>query len=602
MKLCKRTNKQGWESSTKKMKKTIPSRLKPRHRVILDLIFKNRFRLMFAMACMLVIAGAAASVAYLVKPAIDQVFIEKNLRMLKILPIAIVLVSLAKSLANYGQAYNMDFVGQNIIFELRNRLYSHILDLPVSFYHREKTGALMSRVTNDVAIVKNMVSSSVTGALKDLFSIAGLAGVIFYQDWKMAIIALVVLPLAFMPIVKIGRRVRKVSTGRQEALADMSAFLHETFAGNKIVKAFGMESYERKRFYAKTAQLFRVEMKEVKAKAMSSPIMDFLGYVAVSIIIFYGGFKVISGQSTPGTFFSFIAAVGMLYNPLKQLTQVNNTVQQGLAAVDRIFDILERPSDILEAEDPLAIESGPHRVSFKNVRFGYGGEDVLQDICLDVNPGEVLALVGMSGGGKTSLVNLIPRFYDVTDGAVEIDGLDIRKAGLASLRKQIAMVTQEPILFNDTVSNNIAYGNPGASAKDIENAARAAYAHDFITGFPRQYDTIIGELGSRLSGGEKQRLCVARAILKNAPILILDEATSSLDSEAEALVQKALENLMKGRTTFVIAHRLSTILNADRIIVIANGRIVEQGRHEELIAKRGEYFRLFTVQSDRGGR
>jgi ATP-binding cassette, subfamily B, bacterial MsbA len=581
------------------MKRLSISRLKPRHQVVIGLIVKNKSRLMAAMLCMLAIAAATASIAYLVKPAIDQIFIEKNVRMLKILPLVIIFISLIKNTANYGQAYNMDYVGQKIILDLRDRLYTHILGMPVSFYHREKTGALMSRVTNDVAIIKGMVSTSVTGALKDCFSVIGLTGVIFYQDWKMAMIAFVVLPVSFMPIIKIGRRVRRVSTGRQEAMADMSAFLHETFSGNKIVKAFGMEAYEKKRFFTKTADLFKIEMKEVRAKAMASPIMDFLGYVAISLIIFYGGFKVISGESTPGTFFSFIAAVGMLYNPLKQLTQVNNMIQQGLAALDRIFDVMESKSDIVEAENPVSIQSGPHPVAFKNVFFQYDAEYVLKNINLEVKPGEILALAGMSGGGKTSLVNLIPRFYDVTRGVIEIDGTDIRQASLSSLRKQIAVVTQEPILFNDTVRNNIAYGNPDASDEDIEKAARAAYAYDFIQSFPFGFDTGIGELGSRLSGGEKQRICVARAILKDAPILILDEATSSLDSEAETLVQKALENLMKGRTTFVIAHRLSTILNADRIAVICNGQIVEQGTHEDLIARKGEYFRLFQLQSNR---
>ena len=314
-----------------------------------------------------------------------------------------------------------------------------------------------------------------------------------------------------------------------------------------------------------------------------------------------GGYRVISGTSTPGTFFSFIAAVGMLYNPLKQLTQVNNTVQRGLAAVDRVFDVIETRTDIQEIESPVEIATIPHQVEFKNVSFKYENDLVLKDIDLTVKAGEILALAGMSGGGKTTLVNLIPRFFDVTQGGIEIDGVDIRNASISSLRKQIAIVTQEPILFNDTVRNNIAYGNPKASDEQIKAAATAAYALDFIQNFPDQFDTYIGELGSRLSGGEKQRICVARALLKDAPILILDEATSALDSEAETLVQKALENLMKGRTTFVIAHRLSTIMNADKIAMIVNGRIVETGKHEALIAKKGEYYRLYQMQYNQNG-
>lgn len=412
----------------------------------------------------------------------------------------------------------------------------------------------------------------------------------------MAIVAFLILPFAFYPLVKFGRRVRRVSTGCQEAMADMNTFLHETFAGNKIVKAFGMESYEKHRFFSKTYKLFKLEMKAVRAKAISSPIMDFLGGIGVAFVIWYGGLKVIQGASTVGNFFSFMAAVIMLYNPLKQLSQFNNAIQQGLAAVDRVFDIIETAPDIKDEENPLTISPGPHTVSFKNVFFKYGDQMILNNINLCIRPGEVLALAGMSGGGKTTLVNLIPRFFDVSKGAIAIDGIDIRKASIASLRKQIAIVTQEPILFNDTIMNNISYGNRDASFEDIEKAAKAAYAYDFIQGFPDKFETNIGELGARLSGGEKQRLCVARALLKDASILILDEATSSLDSEAEAIVQKAIENLMKGRTTFVIAHRLSTIVNANRIAMIVNGVIVEEGTHEELIENKGEYFKLYQMQ------
>jgi len=570
--------------------------LKPRHHTLIGLIKKNKFRLFLAMLCMLVIAGTTSTVAFLVKPVLDDIFVNKNTGMLKLIPIVVILIYFLKDTATYGQAYFMNYVGQKIIRELRNILYDHIQDLSISFFHKEKTGALMSRVTNDVAIIKNMVSSSVTTVLKDCFTVIGLSGVIFYRDWKMAIIALVFLPIAFFPIIKFGRRVRRVSTGYQETMADMNSFLHETFAGNKIVKAFGMSSYEKERFFKKTKKLFKLEMKAVKAKSLSSPVMDFLGGIGVALVIFYGGSRVIQGESTVGTFFSFLAAVFMLYNPLKQLTQVNNTVQQGLAAVDRVFDVIEMESDIKEIENPVTIKAGPHRVAFKNVSFKYDDVWVLKDINLEVKAGEVLALAGMSGGGKTTLVNLIPRFYDVCQGAVEIDGIDIRKATLSSLREQIAIVTQEPILFNDTVRNNIAYGNRNASDEDIERAAKAAYAYDFVWDFPDKFETSIGELGARLSGGEKQRICVARALLKEAPILMLDEATSSLDSEAEMLVQKALENLMKGRTTFVIAHRLSTIVNADRIVMIVNGRIVEEGNHEELIAREGEYYKLYQMQ------
>ena len=579
------------------IKKTLLSLItNDKYRRLLALIKDNWLRLFLAMACMMVIALATSATAFLVKPALDDIFFNKDIKMLKLIPIVVIIIYLLRGLGMYGQAYLMNYVGESVIRRLRNSLYDHIQDLPISFFHKEKTGTLMSRVTNDVGVIKGMVSTAVTGALKDAFTIVGLTIVIFYRDWKMALFAFIVLPIAFIPVVEFGRRVRKVSTGCQEAIADLSSFLHETFAGNKIVKAFGMEPYEKKRFHEKALNLFKLEMKAVIARSLSSPIMEFLGGLGIAFIIWYGGSKVISGTSTPGTFFSFMAAVLMLYDPVKKLSGLNNAIQQGLAASDRVFDIIDRKSEIAEDDNPLKIQSKPHCVTFNNVFFKYDEEMVLKNINLDVKAGEILALVGMSGGGKTSLVNLIPRFYDVSRGAILVDGVDIRKASISSLRKQIAIVTQEPILFNDTLRNNIAYGDRNASQEDIENAVKAAYAYDFIQSFPDKYDTIIGELGARLSGGEKQRICIARALLKDAPILILDEATSSLDTESETLVQKALENLMKDRTTFVIAHRLSTIDYAHRIVVIVDGRIVEEGKQEELIASRGEFYKLYQMQ------
>jgi subfamily B ATP-binding cassette protein MsbA len=332
-------------------------------------------------------------------------------------------------------------------------------------------------------------------------------------------------------------------------------------------------------------------------KALSSPVMEVLGGIGVAVVIWYGGYAVINGKMTPGTFFSFMTALMLLYAPIKKLTRLNNAVQQGLAATDRIFDILETESEVLDPPNPIGLPDPPHKVVFENVSFGYGADEtVLKEIRLAVEPGERLGIVGTSGGGKTSLVNLIPRFYDVTKGAVRIDGTDIREVAVSDLRSRIAVVTQEPILFNDTIGRNIAYGSPEASESQILEAARAAFIYNFIQGLPRGLDTVIGELGSRLSGGEKQRICIARALLKNASILILDEATSALDAEAEQLVQKALENLMQGRTSFVIAHRLSTIIDADRIIVLSGGRIVEQGRHDVLLANKNEYYNLYYRQ------
>ena len=571
-------------------------KLRPRYRDLLLMLKDNWVRLALACIFSAVVAGATAVMAYLVKPALDDVFIQKDRQMLILLPFLAIVVALAKSLAAYGHEYLLSYVEQDILRHLKNRLYNHMQELPLSFFQKEKTGDLMSRITSDVNVASSIFTTAVTGGIRDGFTVIGLIFVIFYLIPKLAIFAFLVLPIAFFPIVQFGRRIRQVRKGAQEALADMNAFLHETLTGNKIVKAFGMETHEKERFFAKTRRIFRLEMKEARVKALSAPLMEFLGALGGAFIIGYGGFEVIAGKYTAGTFMAFLVAVLMMYQPLKKISKLNIALQRGLAAVDRIFDILERHSDIVEIDNPRPLRHQPHRVTFESIYFKYDDDMVLRDINLDVEPGEILALVGTSGGGKTSLVNLIPRFYDPARGAICIDGIDIRHASISALRSQIAIVTQEPILFNDSVRYNIAYGNPDASASDIEKAAGAAYARDFIESFPEGFDTVIGELGGRLSGGQRQRICIARALLKNAPILILDEATSSLDSESESLVQKALENLMQGRTTFVIAHRLSTINHAHRIIVVQDGQIVEEGKHETLLAHKGEYFKLHNMQ------
>ncbi|MCK4485354.1 MAG: ATP-binding cassette domain-containing protein [Desulfobacterales bacterium] len=566
------------------------------YRRILALVKLQWLRLLVAMLCMILVASLTAATAYLVKPVLDEIFFNKDVRMLKFLPLAIIILYMLRGAAYFGQAYLMNYVGQSIIKRLRDQLYSHIQMLPLSFFHKHETGVLMARIINDVNIVKGMVSNAITGLLRDSFTIIGLLFVIFYRDWKLALIAVTVFPVAVIPIVKFGRRVRQFSTRCQEAIADMSSLLHETFTGTRIVKAFGMEPYENKRFFEKTVRLFKYEMKAVKVKSMSSPVMELLGGIGITFIIWYGGYKVITGTSTPGTFFSFMAALIMLYAPVKRISPLNNVIQEGLAAAVRIYDILDTDSDIIERQDAVELEPKDHGVVFRNVSFKYDEQLVLRNINLEVKSGEVIALVGVSGGGKTTLVNLIPRFYDVTEGAILIDGHDVRDVIIGSLRRQTGIVTQDPILFNDTIRNNIAYGNLDASEADIIAAAKAAYAYDFTQSFCDKFDTIVGESGVRLSGGEKQRICIARALLKNAPILILDEATSSLDTESELAVQRALENLMKGRTTFVIAHRLSTVRHADRIIVIVNGTIVEEGKHEELFALHGEYHKLHEMQ------
>jgi subfamily B ATP-binding cassette protein MsbA len=582
------------------MIKLFSRHLAPRYLELIDLIREQWIRLLLAMLFMLAMACANSAIPFLIKPVVDDIFVEKNSLMLTFLPLAVITVYLVLGISMYFQEYLMNYVGKKIIQKLRDRLYNRITDLPISFFHHEKTGVLISRVTNDVNIINNMVSSLITGSLRDFFTIIGLTIVIFYRDWRMAIFALIVLPIAFFPIVALGRRVRKITSGTQKAMGYLTTVLHETFAGNKIVKAFGMEDYEKKRFAKQTQKLFKLQMKTVRFKALSSPVMEFLGGLGVALVIWYGGMRVISGQSTAGTFFSFMAAVLMLYGPVKKVSKLNNTLQEGLAGADRVFDILETKSKIKEMPSPTILKRCSHNVRFEQVHFGYEEEMILKDINLMVNAGEILALVGTSGGGKTSLVNLIPRFYDASRGKVCIDEIDVRNTSLRSLRDQIAIVTQEPILFNDSVRNNIAYGNPNATDQEIIAAAKSAFAYDFIERFPAKFKTNIGELGARLSGGQKQRICIARALIKNAPILILDEATSALDTESEALVQKALENLMIGRTTFVIAHRLSTIDYAHRVIVLKDGRIVESGTQKELLEKSGEFRKLYQLQFKNG--
>lgn len=553
-------------------------------------------RLILAMLCMVTAGALQSAQAVLVKPILDDIFLGKNPNALQWIPFAVIGIFLIKGVCNYWQTTLMSFIGLRIVTNLRNKLYEQIQKQSLSFFTNHPTGILMSRITNDVVAVQSAASEAVTSLIKDTITLITLIGVIFYTDWKLAIIAIVVFPLTIYPISRLGKKMRKVATSTQITMGTLTSLLQETISGTRIVKAFGMEQYENKRFAAENERLFKLNMKSVAVTAISHPLMEFLGSLGIAAVIFYGGYNVVHGNSTPGTFFSFLAALLMLYEPVKRLTNVNNTIQQGIAGAERVFSIIDRTPDI--EDKPGAIELPPisRSIDIENITFRYEKTDVLKNISLSVKAGEVVAFVGMSGGGKTSLVNLIPRFYDVSAGRILIDGRDIRDVSIKSLRNQISIVTQQTILFNDTVKNNIAYGDIERTEEDIVNAARAANAHDFIMKLPQQYDTNIGELGTKLSGGEKQRISIARALLKNAPILILDEATSSLDTEAEIEVQEALDNLMHGRTTLVIAHRLSTIRNADRIIALVDGRIVEEGSHETLLAKKGEYFRLYNLQ------
>lgn len=560
-------------------------------------IFPYQVKLLIAMAAMICVAGFTGAQAYLVKDLLDKIFMEKDIFFLKLLPIIVVAIFFLKGVAYYLYTILLEKVGQSVIRDFRLKIFNHIHKQSLSFFNKMPTGTLMSRIISDVTLLQQAVSNALVGAVRDFFQVVILLGVVFYMNWRMAMVSFIVLPVAAYPIVKFGRLFRKLSTSTQEEVANVSNILHETITGNRIVKAFTKEEYEGHRFAGQVTKLFVLTMKDAKYRCMQHPLMEFIGGGAIALIIWFGGNEVIKGTATPGTFFAFLTALIAAYEPVKGVTRINSTIQQGLAAATRVFAILDIEPEIRDKKDAIVLPPFTTSIEFKNLTYRYDDEAaVLSNINLTVPNGEALAIVGPSGGGKTTFTNLIPRFLDLKEGSILIDGTDIRDVTVASLRGQIAMVTQQTILFNDTVRNNIAYGDQQAPLQAIHDAARAAHAFDFIQALPKGFDTIIGESGARLSGGERQRISIARAILKNAPILILDEATSALDTESEREVQKALENLMKDRTTFVIAHRLSTIKNASRIIVIKDGVIVEQGTHDTLIAQKGEYELLYNMQ------
>ncbi len=563
-----------------------------------DVIKPYQAKLFVAMVAMVCVSAGTGAQTWLVKDVLDKIFIEQNTVYLKLLPLVLLAIFFVKGVVYYLYSILLEQVGQSVIRDFRLNIFNHIHKQSLSFFNVMPTGTLMSRIISDVALLQQAVSNALVSAIRDFFQVIILLGVVFYMNWRLAMITFIVLPIAAYPITKFGKLFRKLSTSTQEEVAHVSNILHETITGNRIVKAFTKEEYEGKRFLNQVTRLFVLTMKDAKYRCLQHPMMEFIGGGAIALIIWFGGKEVIGGDMTPGTFFAFLTALIAAYEPVKGVTKINSTIQQGLAAATRVFSILDIEPEIQDKKDAIELPPFSSRIECSNITFRYGDDKkpVLSHIDLTVPAGEALAIVGPSGGGKTTLTNLIPRFLDLKEGSIRIDGNDIRDVTVASLRNQIAIVTQQTILFNDTVRNNIAYGNQQAPEQQVHEAARAAYAYDFIQALPDGFDTMIGEGGARLSGGQQQRISIARALLKNAPILILDEATSALDTESEREVQKALENLMKDRTTLVIAHRLSTIKNADRIIVIKDGIIVEQGTHDSLITQKGEYEMLYNMQ------
>ncbi len=557
-----------------------------------------RLHVIGAVVCGGVTALLAAAHAWLVKPVLDRLFIEKDPVMLVVIPVAIFGIALLKGLSGYAHTYLVRFVGTRIIEEIQNQLYRHVILLPIRYHAKNTTGGLISHIFYDTHMMQAAFSSVIKDLVQQSLTLVALTGVLFYQNAALAGIALLGVPLLIWPLVRFGKRLKRLAQGTQEQAGNIMSVLQETLAHVRVVKAFGQEAFEAHRFQEQNRHFYRKVIRAMSISEVSRPLIETISSLGIAGIIWYGGGQIFAGAMTPGEFFSFMAATMMMYGPVKGLSAAGHLLQQAAAAAERIFATLDTPSEPMCDSGVRVISTLSGAVTFQNVSFGYDktGPRVLSDICLSVAPGDTLALVGHSGAGKSTLVNLIPRFYEADAGEICMDGIPIRKITLASLRNQIGIVSQEVALFDATIRRNIAYGCPGATDAQVEAAAEAAYAHLFIGKMARGYDTLLEKGGSNLSGGERQRLAIARAILKNPPLLILDEATSALDTESEFIVRKAIMNLVNNRTTFVIAHRLSTIVRATCIVVMDQGRIVEMGRHEDLMRREGCYRKIYQMQ------
>ena len=554
--------------------------------------------LLGATACAAAVSLLTASYAWMIKPIIDEIFIKNRWELLFWIIPSIIGVGVAKGGFNYARSYLMRYVGNRAIAAIRGDLFQKLIQMPIGFFSHQRTGGLMSLVINDAGMVQQVIATVIRDLFQQSLTMFALMGVLFYLNWWLAVVAIIVVPLSYYPLTRIGKRIRRIARSGQEKIAELTTLLEETLNGIRLIKAFGSEPFEMDRFHRKNQEYFQKTMKTTRVSELVPGMMEGAGAIAAALIIGVGAHEVRMGRMTPGGFFSFLGASWLMYAPVRHLAATSTIIQQTIAAVDRIFWMLDQPSERVQDRGKRALKPVEREIAIERVSFYYEGmeEAALREIDLTVRAGDVVALVGSSGSGKTTLMNLLLRFYDPTEGVIRIDGVDLREVTLESLRKQIGLVAQETILFDDTVSKNIAYGLGTVDPRRVIEAAQAAYAHEFIRRLPQGYDTMIGERGVRLSGGQRQRLAIARAILRNSPILIMDEATSSLDSESEMYIQKALSNLLKNRTTFIIAHRLSTIQNASRIVVIDQGRIAETGRHADLLQKGGIYKKLYQLQ------